>query len=275
MSKKDLNNTHFIKGESNMRCQLVLNTWESKAFIAKAIINHPLLKKGIDDGVVAIGRGITNAFILREILEVTEHSDFQIDINNYVAGVVDGSLWVSNPDTRTPEVAFYNGTPKFEPIDQAIEKADIVIKGGNALGTDWVAGVLCAHPTGGTIGSVYATALSRGIKIIVPISLEKMVPFPVTEIVPELGGQGSVDYVRGLPVSLFPIVGGEIFSEIEAMFVLATGIEVYPIGAGGVYDGAGATVFEISGPDSEVQKILDVYKKIQNTEPLNINLKPH
>ena len=55
-----------------MRCQLVFNTWESKAFIAKAIINHPRLKKAIADGVIAIGRGITNAFILREILEVTE-----------------------------------------------------------------------------------------------------------------------------------------------------------------------------------------------------------
>ena len=258
-----------------MRCQLVFNTWESKAFLAKAIVNHPRLKKAIENGVVAIGRGITNAFILREILNVTGNSDFEIDLNNYVAGVVDGSLWVSNPDTRTPEVVLYNGNPRFEPIDQAIKKADLIIKGGNALGTDWVAGVLCAHPEGGTIGSVYAIALSRGIKIIVPISLEKMVPFPVTEIVPELGGQGSVDYARGLPVGLFPIVGGEIFSEIEAMFVLATGIEVYPIGAGGVYDGAGATVFEISGSDEEVQKILDVYKTIQNTEPLNINLKPH
>ena len=260
------------QGESNMRCQLVFNTWESKAFIAKAIISHPRLKKALEDGVVSIGRGITNAYILREILDYT-HSDFQVDIDNYVAGVVNGSLWVSNVETRTPEVAFYNGKPKFEPVDQAIESADLVIKGGNALGPDWIAGVLCAHPTGGTIGSVYATAISKGIKIIVPISIGKMIPFSVTDISPDLGGQQSIDYVRGMPVGLFPVIGGEIFSEIEAIETIAK-VDVYPIGAGGVYDGAGATIFEISGSTEEVEKIIDLYERVKNTKPLKINLKP-
>ncbi|MHA2244750.1 MAG: hypothetical protein ACXADY_07245 [Candidatus Hodarchaeales archaeon] len=257
-----------------MRCQIVFNTWESKAFIAKAIISHSGLKKALEDGVVAIGRGITNAFILREILEVTENSDFQVDYNNYVAGVIDGSLWISHSDTRTPEVAFYKGKPKFEPMNQAIENATLVIKGANALGPDWIAGVLCAHPTGGTIGSVYATAISRGIKIIIPISIEKMIPFSVTDIAPDLGGQQSIDYVSGLPVGLFPVIGGEIFSEIEAIEKIAN-VEVYPIGAGGVYDGAGATIFEISGTKEEVEKVIDLYERIKNTKPLDINLKPH
>lgn len=258
-----------------MRCQLVFNTWESRAFLAKALIKHPLVKEALESKIVAIGRGITNAFILQEMLNYTNNLDFQVDINNYVAGVIDGSLWVSHPDTRTPEVVFYQGKPKFEPIDQAIVNASLVIKGGNALGPDWIAGVLCAHPEGGTIGSVYAIAISRGIKIIVPISIEKMIPFPISEVVQDLGGQIGVDYVRGLPVSLFPITGGEVFSEIEAVHLLADGIQIFPIGAGGVFDGAGATVFEIQGPDIEVQKILEIYKAIQNTEPLKINLKPH
>ncbi len=257
-----------------MRCQLVFNQWESRAFIAKAIVKHPQVEIALDDGIIGIGRGITNAFIIREILESTGNTDFEIDLNNYVAGVVDGSLWVSEAETRTPEVAFYAGKPQFEPINQAVEKCDVILKGGNALGCDWVAGVLCAHPAGGTIGSVYSIAISRGIDIIVPISVEKMIPFPVTDIVPNLGGQKAIDYVRGLPVALFPIIGGEIFSEIEAMETLAT-VEVYPIGAGGVYDGAGATIFEISGPETEIQKLLDIYETVKDTKPLKINLKPH
>lgn len=257
-----------------MRCQLVFNQWESRAFIAKTIVKHPQIMKYLEDGIIGIGRGITNAFIIREMLEITGNTDFEIDLNNYVAGVVDGSLWVSEAETRTPEVAFYAGEPRYEPISEAVEKCDIIIKGGNALGCDWVAGVLCAHPSGGTIGSVYGIAISRGIEIIIPISIEKMIPFPVTDIVPNLGGQKAIDYVRGLPVALFPIIGGEIFSEIEAIETIAT-VEVYPIGAGGVYDGAGATIFEISGPETEVQKILDVYETIKETKPLQINLKPH
>ena len=257
-----------------MRCQLVFNTWESRAFIAKAILNHPQIMKYIKDGVIGIGRGITNAYIIKELLNITGNSDFEIDLNNYVAGVVDGSLWLSDPETRTAEIAFYQGKPKFIPINEALEDCDIILKGGNALGPDWVAGVLCAHPAGGTIGSVYATAISRGIKIIVPISIEKMIPFPITDIVPSLGGQKNITMARGLPVSLFPVIGGEIFSEIEAIETLAT-VDVYPIGAGGVYQGAGATIFEISGPEAEINKVLEVYEAIKDTEPLKINLKPH
>lgn len=257
-----------------MRCQIVFNTWESRTFIAKSILNHPDVKKVLNKGVIALGRGITNAYLLREMLEVTNNTDFQVDIDNYVVGVVDGSLWASNSATRTPEVAFYNGKPEFEPITKAIEKADLVIKGGNALGPDWIAGVLCAHPAGGTIGSVYAIAISRGIKILVPISISKMIPYSVTDIVPDLGGQQAIDYVRGMPVGLFPIVGGEIFSEIEAIETLAK-VEVYPIGAGGVYDGAGATIFEISGVKEEVDKIIELYELVKDTKPLNVDLQPH
>ncbi len=257
-----------------MRIQLVLNVWESKAFIAKAIMNHPDIQEYLATGTIAIGRGITNAFILREFLSATENSDFDIDIDNYVAGVIDGSLWVSHPDTRTPEVVFRQGKPSIEPIAQSVESCDLIIKGGNALGSDWVAGVLCAHPQGGTIGSVYSIALSRGIKILVPISIQKTIPLAITEIISELGGQNNIDYARGLPVSLFPIIGGEIFSEIEAIDTVAT-VNAYPIAAGGVYEGAGSSVFEISGPDTEVEKVKKLFNKIKDTKPLNVNLKPH
>ena len=101
-----------------------------------------------------------------------------------------------------------------------------------------------------------------------------MIPFPITDIVPSLGGQKNITMARGLPVSLFPVIGGEIFSEIEAIETLAT-VDVYPIGAGGVYQGAGATIFEISGPEAEINKVLEVYEAIKDTEPLKINLKPH
>ncbi len=257
-----------------MRIQLVFNVWESRAFIAKAILMHPDVEQHLKTGNVAIGRGITNAFILKEFLEYTGNTEFEIDIDNYVAGVIDGTLWISDSETRTPEVVFKKGKPFFEPIADSVESCDVVIKGGNALGTDWIAGVLCAHPQGGTIGSVYATCISQGIKMIVPISIEKMVPFAITDIVPNLGGQKNVDYARGLPCSLFPIVGGEVFSEIDAIDLIAA-VEVYPIGAGGVYEGAGSTVFEISGIDSEVQKILDVFEQIKGTKPMKVNLKKH
>ncbi|MFX0173080.1 MAG: hypothetical protein ACFE9L_14300 [Candidatus Hodarchaeota archaeon] len=268
-------NIVLTRGRLKVRAQLVFNIWESRAFIAKGIAQNPSVSEALSDGVIAIGRGSTNAFIVREFLTMTGNSDFEIDLNNYVAGLIDGSLWVSDPSTKTPEVAFYQGTPKCEPMNQTIDNADIIIKGANAIGTDWIAGVLCAHPEGGTIGTIYAKAIAHGKKILVPVSLEKMLPFPLNDIIPNLGGQHSIDYVRGLPVSVFPITGGEIFTELEAFEAITDEVEVHPIGAGGVYGGAGATIFEISGAKEEVEKIIAVFEEIKDTPPLKINIQPH
>lgn len=256
-----------------MRIQLVFRNWESKAFIAKAIVHHPEVREHLKTGTIAIGRGTTNAFIIREFLKITNNTDFEIDLDNYVAGVIDGDLWLSHSETRTPELIFKKGTPSFEPIAEVVESCDLVIKGGNALGTDWTAGVLCAHPRGGTIGSVYATCLSKGIKILVPISMEKVIPVSIADITANLGGQKNIDYARGMPVSLFPIIGGEIFSEIEAIDTLAT-VNVFPIASGGIGDGAGSITVELEGIESEMQKVRAVFDEIKEAQPLNINLKP-
>ncbi|MHA1331619.1 MAG: hypothetical protein ACTSR2_11130, partial [Candidatus Hodarchaeales archaeon] len=204
------------------------------------------------------------------------NNDVKINLDNYVAGCIDGSLWVSEASTRTPEIAFYDGEPKIQPIDKSVEEADIILKGGNALDPDGNVGVLCAHPQMGTVGSFYARALARGVKIIAPISLEKQVPYNIIDMVPELGGQENNDYVNGLPVSLFPMIGAEIFSEIEAIEMLAPSSDVYPIGAGGIGNSSGSIVFEINGIEEELLDIIKIYEDIiRNTRPLNVNLKPH
>jgi hypothetical protein len=224
-------------------------------------------------GIVAIGRGVTNAFILRELLRITGYQDFEIDIDNYVAGVITEVVCASDVTTRSPEVIFRKGIPEIKPLEEVINEmtsTDILIKGGNILGPDFVAGVLVAHPRGGTIGSIYARAISSGIKIIVPISLEKMVHLPVSKIVPELGGQEKIDYTRGLPTSLFPIVGGIVYTEIEAIKSLGK-VSVLPIGSGGIK--LGGTVLEITGSEKEIKQILENYEHVIDTKPLKVSLR--
>lgn len=258
-----------------MRCQFVFTPWESKALIAKAILQHPLIEATLEEGVIGIGRGTTNAYIIKEILKHTENEDFSFDIGNYVAGCVDGSLWESHPDTRAPEIAFIDGKPNIQPMNQTIEEADVLLKGANAIGSEGVAGVLCAHPQMGTMGTIYARALARGITIIVPVSLEKQLTHVITEILPLLGGQVNIDYVHGLPVSIFPVVGGELFTEIEAIEFLAPSSDVYHIGSGGIYKGAGAVILEVNGVEEELKDLISIYEEIKKITPLNVNLKPH
>jgi hypothetical protein len=262
------------KSKRRMRAQLVFNPWESRALIAKTVINHPLVKKSLKDGIIAIGRGITNAFIVQEILKKTKNEHFELNINNYVAGVINGSLCASDIETRSPEIIFRKGVPEIKPIGEAIDEMggnDLVIKGGNALDPNFVAGVLVAHPKGGTIGAFYSTAIAKGVKILVPISLEKMVPYPLTAMIHELGGQTNIDYARGLPVGLFPIVGGETFTEIDALELIGV-VDAFPIASGGALGGEGSVTLEISGNEKEVTKAINLAKEVYGTQPMNVNM---
>ncbi|MFW9992077.1 MAG: hypothetical protein ACFFD4_08435 [Candidatus Odinarchaeota archaeon] len=259
-----------------MRIQLFFNHWESRELLARTLVRrNDLVTSALEDGIVAVGRGVTNAFILRELLAVTGHSDFDIDTDNYVAGIVTSNVCASDAATRAPEIIFRRGNPEYKPIGEVVAEmsaSDVLIKGGNTLGPDFVAGVLVAHPSGGTIGNIYATAVSRGIKLIVPISLEKMVPFPIRSIINNLGGQERINYARGMPVGLFPVVGGEVFTEIEALKSIGD-VSVYPIGSGGVHQGAGGVILELSGPEEEIKEVIKEFKHVINAKPLATNIK--
>jgi len=262
------------KNKIRMRAQLVFNPWESRALIAKTIINHPLVKKSLKEGIIAIGRGISNAFIVQELLKETKNEHFELNINNYVAGVISGSLCASNGEARSPEIIFRKGVPEIMEMGKAIDEMggnDLVIKGGNALDPNFVAGVLLAHPKGGTIGAFYPAAIAKGVKILVPISLEKMVPYPLTAMIHELGGQKNIDYSRGLPVGLFPIVGGETFTEIDAIELTGV-VDAFPIASGGAMGGEGSVTLEISGNEKEVSKVIVLAKEVYGTQPLIVDM---
>ncbi len=253
-----------------MHAQLVFNTWESKQLIAKTIVQTELVQLALEEGTIAVGRGMTNALILRELLNVTGNSHFKVDIDNYVAGAMNGRLCLSAPETRSPEIVFEKGVPSEKPAGTAILEMgpkDIMIKGANVLGSDYVPGVLCAQPEGGTIGSTYSTAIVRGIPILVPVTLDKSIPFDVVDVISLIGGKGNVDYARGLSVGLFPIVGANVFTEIEAIESFAE-VDVIPIAAGGVHQGAGSIALEIIGEKEEVEKVIALYKEVRDTPAL-------
>ena len=50
-----------------MRAQIFFNTWENKAFIAKAIVKDERIVNALERGIIAVARGTTNSFILKDI----------------------------------------------------------------------------------------------------------------------------------------------------------------------------------------------------------------
>jgi hypothetical protein len=129
-----------------------------------------------------------------------------------------------------------------------MKAGDVFLKGANALNYETgLAGVLVGHPTGGTLGTVLGTLVARRIRLLVPVGLEKEVPFDIADaadILVEAGGPGP---------SLWPI-HGDIFTEIEALHVLC-GVAAVPIGAGGVGGAEGAVWLACFGDDEQIEGV--------------------
>lgn len=240
-----------------MKAQFSLTTSESKRLIGKSVSGHPKVKKALKRGIVAIGLGSTNAFVIEEILKK------KIEKEKYVAGFVDekGPCVVAAKD-RLPEVVLKNGkVVKERPVEivKKMKAADVFIKGANALDIDGIAGVMMASETGGTVADVLGVIKARGINLIIPVGLEKLIPYSINDI-SNVAGIFEVDCSLGIPVGIMP-VAGEVVTEIEALESL--GISAIAIGSGGLGAGEGSKAFQIEGEKKKVQRVINVIKKIK------------
>ncbi len=240
-----------------MKAQFTLTSPESKRLIGKAVSQHPWVKKAIKTGIIVIGLGSTNAFVIEEILKK------EIEKERYVAGFVDGrGPCVVPVSERIPEVVLKNGKVVKEKPTDIVKKMgpdDVFIKGANALDFDGIAGVMMGSETGGTIAEVLGVIKARGTNLIIPVGLEKLIPYSINEISNETG-IFEVDRSLGIPVGIMP-VAGEVKTEIEALGIM--GVDAIAIGSGGIGDGETAKAFQIEGEKKDVERILALIKKIK------------
>jgi len=110
---------------------------------------------------------------------------------------------------------------------------------------------------------VLGTAMAKGINIVIPVGLEKMMPTPISKAASEAGIE-RMDYSMGMPVGLLPL-NGTVVDEIKA-FQILTGAEAIPIGAGGVNGAEGAVTLVIKGSDSRVKKSLQTVDSVKGAE---------
>jgi hypothetical protein len=240
-----------------MKAQFSLTTSESKRLIGKSVSGHPKVKKALKRGIVAIGLGSTNAFVIEEILKK------KIKKEKYVAGFVDelGPCVVPAKE-RLPEVVLKNGKVVKERPAEIVKKmkaTDVFIKGANALDFEGIAGVMMASETGGTVADVLGVIKARGVNLIIPVGLEKLIPYSINDI-SNVAGIFETDYALGIPVGIMP-VAGEVITEIEALESL--GVSAIAIGSGGLGDGGGSKVLQIEGDAKSVQKVMGIVKKIK------------
>jgi hypothetical protein len=254
-----------------MIAQIVLTPWESKRLIAKGVAQLDSVKKALEEGIIAIARGTTDAYVVEELLGRS------FDKENFVAGAIaPDRLCVIDVNFMKPEVAFVKGELKEVPTDTIVKEmktGDVFIKGGNAVDPFFNTGILVGASNGGTIGKSIGTIIAKGIELVCPVGLEKLIMAPVDEVA-SLAGIHRVGYSTGMPVGLFPVTAGTTVTEIQALVLLTDkDVNIIHMASGGVNGAEGAVTLLLEGEDEGVKELIEIVKEIKGEPPLTVRVR--
>ena len=253
-----------------MRALFVLTPAESKCLIAKAVANMQEIKQALQHDKILIGHGSTNVYVAQEILGKEKFAEI-IAPDLYVSGLLTrGTLCTTAGEEKGAVVVLNQG--KLEPPAPTMGEMlrefgpdGVFIKGANAVDPEGNAAVLVAHPEGGTIGWSIGHILARGIHLVVPVGLEKLVP-SIKQAV-SMCGQLRLDYFQGLRVGMIPLSGATVVTEIVALRILA-GVESVLVAAGGSSGSEGSVTLVADGESGPVKKAIELMESIKGTPPL-------
>ncbi|MCD6336100.1 MAG: hypothetical protein J7M27_12375 [Candidatus Latescibacteria bacterium] len=234
-----------------MTIEVVLTVAESKRLIAKGVKELDVVRRAMAHGIVAVSKGTTETYVAEELLGE------KIEPFAYTLGVTTPKGWKRGSDKpveKRADLVFRNGKPVegLSVIEAArrMSAGDVFLKGANALNyQEEVAGILVGDPMGGTIGGAIGPVVARKAHLVIPIGLEKCIPFDIVALsrdIPTSWEEGS----KG--ASLMPVTG-LIVTEIEALEILAD-VEVAQIAAGGIGGAEGSVRLLIEGTPDQVAK---------------------
>jgi hypothetical protein len=242
----------------------------SKYIIARAVCRLPEVQKAWEKGRIFIGHGTTNIAVAEQLLNL------KIDqAERYVAGVISQrAACATEAGLRHKPWCLEKG--RIVDIDwleflNSFGPEDVFIKGANAIDPCGNAGILLGDAQGGTIGKSIGILKARGIKLIVPAGLEKMIPScPSAEAV--MGREKSSRLI-GMKTGYISLSNATIITELESLKILL-GIDAVQIAAGGVGGMEGAVVLAADCRDDETaQALLKLVKQASRTSPGNIKRK--
>jgi hypothetical protein len=258
------NNNNQVQKEVKMKAAFTLIPSESKRLIGKGVAQMAEVKLANEKGYVIVNGGTTNAYVAQELLGSKEPTP-----QKYTAGTsTHRTLCVTDADKRTPfPIIFYKGERSSKTLSEALNdfhKETVIIKGANAIDAKGRVGVISSGFDGGTMGATLGTAVSQGLKYIVPVGLEKLVP--CVEEACACTGAKTLDYTMGADFGMFLIPNAKVVTEIEALNILAD-VEAKHVASGGVGESAGAVVLVIEGPKENIKEAISIIEAIKG-EPV-------
>jgi hypothetical protein len=255
------------KGKEQISALVVLNPSESRRLLAKAAVATPEVQKAWKSGMIIIARGITNAYVTEELLGVNIEPKAGQTVGMVSRGITTGN---SGPPPCTSHV-IRNGKV-VEGADSNAEilnfnQDDVFIKGANAVDCEGTPGVYAAGMKGGTIGMAWPVVTPRGAHLIIPVSLEKLVPSVIQAATRT--GLFHFKYSMGLPVKLIPVPLAKVITEIEAFAILA-GVRAHHIGSGGVGGSEGSVHLTLEGDADKVERAFELAKSVKGEAPVTL-----
>jgi hypothetical protein len=253
-----------------MRAMFVLTPPESKRLIGKAVASMEAVKEAMKSDRILISHGSTNVYVMEELLG-REKVAALWKRERYVSGILTrGFLCPSEAKDKPPILVLNRGeleapAPTMAEMLRDFGGKSVFIKGANAVDPEGNAAVLVANPEGGTIGYSLGMILARGIRLIAPVGLEKMIP----SVKQALGvcGQQTFDYCQGLRVGMIPMPGATVVTEIAALKMLF-GVEACHVASGGTGGSEGAVALVAEGNADAVREAIRLIESIKGEPPL-------
>ena len=254
-----------------MRALFVLTPTESKRLLGKAVANMGEVKRAKKHDKLLIGHGSTNLAVAEEVMGREKLAEL-MDRNKYLSGIINEILCTTLVDEKPPILVLNRGVvePPAATMSELLRdfgSGSVFIKGANAVDPEGNAGTFVAHPEGGTLGWAIGTILARGIRLIAPVGLEKLVPSVKQAVA--MCGQRRFDYCQGLRVGMIPLSGAKVVTEIEALRML-TGVESFHVASGGYGDSQGAVTLVSEGGAEAVQGAIQLIEAIKGEPPLEV-----
>lgn len=258
---------------------VVLEPAESKRLIAKAVAALPEVKAVLKKGILVIGFGTTNAFVVEEVLgkTIAHKTDFSSGIisegefngnpahpgSKLMPFVLKaGKIWEKEDDKQAgqPDNLQERLTVHQKAALSQFKPGDVFIKGANAVDAKGDIGILVGAGTGGSIAHAWFAVTARGGHFICPVGLEKLIP-SVSDAAQKCG-IFRFKYSMGMPVALIAFSNALVVTEIQAIQVLS-GARVTHVASGGIGGSEGAVTLVLEAEAGLLEQAFDIVKSVK------------
>ncbi len=254
----------------------ILTVAESKRLIAKGVVQMPIVKNALANGMVIVIKGTTNAYVAEEITgQKVSHPAF-------VTGRVEPEKGakILPPTKPVPHLVLEKGKVVDLSLPDAVKKlkpGDVVMKGANALDyKNKLAATNILDPAGGTTGITMPFIVARKVHLVIPVGLDKLVAGDIVDLtlkmrepmesLPVPSDLRSKTPFPGYNIPSMWLLHGEIVTELEAIKIL-TGATAFQSSGGGVSGAEGGVWIVFRGTQDQVKKAFELVKSIQGEPP--------